>query len=445
MRLDHTVGEELDGGGAQERAGAAGPLLDRGGDLLVNVAVGLKEQRQQAPHVEFAAFVEQAVGLDRRSARIDSGLVHSRQAVARRDHPLEMPQAGQARLDIVVGERPIHPGPRFAQQARGGAVGQALDHGPTPLGRGGILTETNEPQRRRVQPLRVLTVVDEAHGPVGHHPVEQRRRHLALGQPRRVPAVAAHDDDGRVSGDEVVHGVEAVAQRVAVREIDLEELARRVTGVQMGIDEARQHQPTAEIDDLRARPPLLDNDLRPAHRDDASTGDRQSGMPRTTGVDGVDDAVSKDQIGGHGALLVGGSAGPASLPSLLPCSSRHDGLGRQSGALLEALDTVDRDVEHSRDVELCLDEVGLAGLTDRVGVDAAETELVAHVGHDRRIGEVEGAHPELVGHVALGLCETHAPGHLHAGYQISGCPHSAHARGLRVGALHAQRVTRAYL
>ena len=317
VRLDHTVGEELDGGGAQERARAAGPLLDRGGDLLVDVAVGLKGQRQQAPHVELAAFVEQAVGRGGRLARGDPRLVYRRQAVTRRDRLLEVPQAGQARLDIVVGERPLHPGPRFAQQARGGAVGQTLDHGPTPLGRGGILAQTDEPQRRRVQPLRVLTVVDEAHWPVGHHPVEHRRRHLALGQARRVPAKAAHDDDGRVSGDEAGHGVEAAAQRVAVREIDLEELARRVTGVQMGIDEARQHQPTAEIDDLRARPPLLGNDLRPAHRDDASMGDRQSGVPRATGVDGVDDAVRKDQIGGHGTLLVGGSAGPAS-PILRP-------------------------------------------------------------------------------------------------------------------------------
>ena len=69
VRLDDAVGEELDGVGAQERASAAGPLLERGGDLLVDVTVGLKGQRQQAPHVELAAFVEQAVGRGRRLAR----------------------------------------------------------------------------------------------------------------------------------------------------------------------------------------------------------------------------------------------------------------------------------------------------------------------------------------------------------------------------------------
>ena len=52
---------------------------------------------------------------------------------------------------------------------------------------------------------------------------------------------------------------------------------------------------------------------------------------------------------------------------------------------------------------------------------------------------------ELAGHVLLGFLESHASGHLHAGHQISGCPHPAHAGRLRVGRLHPEGVARARL
>ena len=99
-----------------------------------------------------------------------------------------------------------------------------------------------------------------------------------------------------------------------------------------------------------------------------------------------------------------------------------------------------------RDVELGLDHAGVAG-AHRRGVRAAVPSPFSMricsmaIGSDR--SRVRAA--ELVGDVGLGFFETHSPGHLHACHEISRGPHSAHARSLRVGRLHAQGIARAHL
>ena len=114
----------------------------------------------------------------------------------------------------------------------------------------------------------------------------------------------------------------------------------------------------------------------------------------------------------------------------------------QPGALLEARHAVDGHVQHLGDVELRLHGAGVRGVRELLHRDAAEAEVAAHVVHGDRVGEVGDGAAELVRHVGLGLLEAHAPGHLHAGHQISGGPHPAHARGQRVRARHAERVAR---
>ncbi len=101
----------------------------------------------------------------------------------------------------------------------------------------------------------------------------------------------------------------------------------------------------------------------------------------------------------------------------------------RTGVLPEAPHRVDRDVEDIGDVELRLHRPGMLGVGEVLHLDAAEAEVAADVVHRHRVAEVEHRAAELVGDVLFGLRKTHAPGHLHAGHQISGGPHPAHARG----------------
>ena len=104
----------------------------------------------------------------------------------------------------------------------------------------------------------------------------------------------------------------------------------------------------------------------------------------------------------------------------------------KSGVGLEALHRVDRDVQHLGDVELGLHRPRLVGVGEVLHQDAAEAEIPADVVHRDGVAEVGDGAAELVGDVLLGLRKAQAPGHLHAGHQISGSPHPAHARGERV-------------
>jgi len=74
-----------------------------------------------------------------------------------------------------------------------------------------------------------------------------------------------------------------------------------------------------------------------------------------------------------------------------------------------------------------------------------DLKIFAHLRHNDGIRQFRDRQLEPVCHVSFCLLNSHAAGHLHAGYQISGSPHSAHSRGMRVGESHTKRITHAHL
>ena len=62
------------------------------------------------------------------------------------------------------------------------------------------------------------------------------------------------------------------------------------------------------------------------------------------------------------------------------------------------------------DVELGLEGARFAGKGELLDRDQAEPELAAHLVHEERVGELEGAHAETLGDVCLGLLPVASPG-----------------------------------
>ena len=108
--------------------------------------------------------------------------------------------------------------------------------------------------------------------------------------------------------------------------------------------------------------------------------------------------------------------------------------------LLEPPHAGDGDVQVVGDVELGLHRPRMVGVGEVLHDDPAQTEVAADVVHGDGVAEVGDGAAELVGDVLLGLWKAHTPGHLHAGHQISGSPHPAHARGERVCRGHPEGI-----
>ena len=134
VRLDHAVDEELDAGGADQRAREAGPHLRRRLQLLVQRQVGVEHHVEAEPRRELVRVLEPQVRVEHGLPRVKAGLVHERRAVARRDLALEVPQRLRPLRDRVLRQRPLHPGERLVEQALGRAVRQTLDDGAVPAG-----------------------------------------------------------------------------------------------------------------------------------------------------------------------------------------------------------------------------------------------------------------------------------------------------------------------
>ena len=75
----------------------------------------------------------------------------------------------------------------------------------------------------------------------------------------------------------------------------------------------------------------------------------------------------------------------------------------------------------------------------------SDLKLVSDFAHDHRIRQLGNRYLEPFGNIGLGLLNLHAPGHLYASHQISGGSHSTHARSMRVGKGHTQRIPDANL
>ncbi len=71
----------------------------------------------------------------------------------------------------------------------------------------------------------------------------------------------------------------------------------------VGVLEAGQHHRPGEIDHPGGRPPHAVHLARRSHRDDAARLHRHRVGRPPGGVDGVNDAVSQDQVGRHRAML----------------------------------------------------------------------------------------------------------------------------------------------
>ena len=75
----------------------------------------------------------------------------------------------------------------------------------------------------------------------------------------------------------------------------------------------------------------------------------------------------------------------------------------------------------------------------------ADLKIVSDFAHDHRIRQLGNRYLEPFGNIGLGLLNPHATGHLYASHQISGGSHSTHARSMRVGKGHTQRIPDANL
>ena len=175
MRLDDAVDEELDGGGAHQRAREAGPHLHRRLELLAHRLVRVEHHGEAEPRRELVVVLQPAVRVEDRLPRVHAGLVHERGAVPRRDLALEVPQRLRPLRDGVLRQRPLHPRERLVEQALGRAVRQPLDDGAVPAGI--VPADPGAPQQLAVDPLRVHVVVVQADRPVGDDAVDGRGRH----------------------------------------------------------------------------------------------------------------------------------------------------------------------------------------------------------------------------------------------------------------------------
>ena len=117
----------------------------------------------------------------------------------------------------------------------------------------------------------------------------------------------------------------------------------------------------------------------------------------------------------------------------------------QSRQLPKALHRADRHAEQLGDAELGHHRVRLARVQVGVVEDPPQALLAADLLHRVAVAEVADRAAEPLGHIPLRLLQAHPAGHLHARDQVSGRTHPAHARGERVGDVHASGVTRAHL
>lgn len=78
-------------------------------------------------------------------------------------------------------------------------------------------------------------------------------------------------------------------------------------------------------------------------------------------------------------------------------------------------------------------------------VDNPDSEFLAKFPHEGIVRQFGYGHLELFSYVALCFAYFHTSGHLHAGHQISGGSHSAHARSHSVSNGYASGITVANL
>ena len=74
-----------------------------------------------------------------------------------------------------------------------------------------------------------------------------------------------------------------------------------------------------------------------------------------------------------------------------------------------------------------------------------QVTICSHLIHDDRIRQLLERNAQFLSHVFFRLPNFHSARHLHASHQISGSPHSAHARGNRVSHSDPDRISCTHL
>ena len=206
------------------------------------------------------------------------------------------------------------PGALLAEDAGRLAVRVPLDDAA-----GNLEVGVGQRECRGVDPERVVVLGHQRHRHVAGDSVEcllrrlDRRRPLAVppAEPAQPPALG-HLADRRC------HTRERVVERLGALEPHLALCQRPAREVHVGVGEARQDAPPAEVDPLRAREGGL---VRPDAAGDPVARDRERRGPRQRGIERADDAVLEDHAGDDSAWNVPTPRRTAGCPS-----------GRRSGA-----------------------------------------------------------------------------------------------------------------
>jgi len=206
--------------------------------------------------------------------------------------------AGEQAVDDLLGgglrNQPLNQGHRALVQHPGGtAVSIAFD---ASVGRvGGVGGDPGRRQRHRVDPGAVVVAVGQEYRTIGHQVVERRRCRHATGKGRHRPA-ATQDPllirvVGGIGGD---HGL-VLAHVVGVGQVAAQQLHAATDGVNVGVLETGDQQPTGEVDHLGSRTDQR-SDIDRSDRNDAPAQDRHGVGTRTHRVCGEHRPAGEHQI-----------------------------------------------------------------------------------------------------------------------------------------------------
>jgi hypothetical protein len=301
--LGHPVEHHLDAGGAEPPGLPGLPPPEQVGEL-VQAAVPFPPQRpdhvgQQPPGLGGPQVGGHVVPLARVAA--DDGVLPAGDAQGQQ----VVLGGGEPGVHVLVGSLRQQPGHqvRGALLERAGrlAAGVALD--PAVGGIGGRGVDAGQPQRGGVDPGAVPVPVGEERGPAAGHGVQRLAAGQAAGEGFHRPPAPGDPVQVRVGPGVPVDDGQVVRGGHAVPQVAAAQLAARVHRVHVGVDEAGQQRPAAQVDQadpgqaLAAAASGAGGDLagRP-HRGDGPAPHPDAGPGRQEGPSVEDRPVLEDDL-----------------------------------------------------------------------------------------------------------------------------------------------------
>ena len=151
-------------------------------------------------------------------------------------------------------------------------------------------------ERPRVRPGAVAIAIQQDRGPVRHQLVQELARWRAALEGGQRPSPTDDPRVGRVRPVERADDLPIAVDVEGAAEVALDHREPAVPRVDMGVLEARQHQPVPEGDHLGRSTDHVADGVR-TERYDPPFADRDGVGPRQSRIDGVDLCVCEDEVG----------------------------------------------------------------------------------------------------------------------------------------------------